>query len=198
MQIVGHHHRGEGPARQNKRPSLLEVGLYPLESGVRGEVGKAREIAIDRHDAVTAFEKQTGVATRAARDVEHLTAAGDETRKPHNPGGWIHSRILTDGVPRLALFGSCGHDSDGRRICVHRPVARNAPSSSKSSPSQNTTRRARLITRPSARSSPGPAARRNSTRRSAVKKASSLFRSVQHAPPIALSRTVATMPPWTM
>ena len=86
MQIVGHHHRGEGPARQRKRPFILEVGLYPLEARVLGKVGYAREIAIDRHDAVAAFEKQTGVPSRAARDVEHVAAAGDKARKSNDPG----------------------------------------------------------------------------------------------------------------
>jgi hypothetical protein len=52
---------------------------------VLGEIGNAREITVDRHDAVAASEKQTRVAPGTARDVENVTAPGNEARKPNDP-----------------------------------------------------------------------------------------------------------------
>jgi hypothetical protein len=59
--------------------------LHGLESAVIGEIGNAREIAVDRHDAVAAFEKQPRVAPATARDVENVAAAGNEARKTNDP-----------------------------------------------------------------------------------------------------------------
>src|SRR5207248_7502072 len=55
-----------------------------------------------------------------------------------------------------------------------------------------------LFRSPSARNVPGRAERWNSVRRSAVRKSSTSAISVQHAPPIAVSRSAATMPPCTI
>ena len=63
---------------------------------------------------------------------------------------------------------------------------------------QKATRRFRCTTRPSARRVPGRAERMNSTRRSAVRKLSSSASTDQHAPPIAVSRSVVTIPPCTI
>ena len=86
MEGVRHNHSGEETARKGKGPLVLEVGLHGLEARMPGQVGNAREIAVDCNDAVAAFEKQTGVASRAARDVEDVAAVGDEPRKPNDPG----------------------------------------------------------------------------------------------------------------
>ena len=90
-------------------------------------------------------------------------------------------------------------DPSRRRIWVHRDDASRSLSGSKSSAEQNATRRFRCTTRPSASNAPGPR-RAHELDSAGPPSGSSRPRSStdQHAPPIAVSSSVVTIPPWTM
>jgi hypothetical protein len=72
VEIVRHHYTSEAPALKSKGSFVLEIGLDRLQSVMLGEIGDARELPVDRHNAVAACEKQTCVAPGTACNVENV------------------------------------------------------------------------------------------------------------------------------
>jgi hypothetical protein len=85
VQVVRDHHPCEPSLAERERLTALEVHLDYLESIVFPDVIETRDVSIDGDDVAPLVQEPVGMATRAARDVEHRTGERDQGCKADDP-----------------------------------------------------------------------------------------------------------------
>ena len=112
--------------RSGKWCAGLEVGVDQLHPRVVGEVGDAREVAIDGDDRVTLGEEEPRVPSTATGDVEHGAAgryARGEALDPRRRAHRLHAHRVGFGRAGrvVGLTAPAPHPHPGVGAAAHQP-----------------------------------------------------------------------------
>jgi hypothetical protein len=102
-EVIHDHHGAEPQAGQRPGRDVLEIGLNDLEARLSRDILEPAQVAIDRRDRMAAREKQPGVATPSAGQIEDRRPGRDERREAQDPGEGVRGSGMSDGGRALTF-----------------------------------------------------------------------------------------------